>query len=671
MPLQQIRSAPVPPSEATPPPSLFPHLFSPLRIGGMEVKNRILSTGHDTVMAHDGHVTERLIAYQEARAKGGAGLIVVQVSGVHETARYTSHVLMATSDDAIPGYRALADAVHRHGAKICGQLFHPGREIMETQDGTAPVAYAPSAVPNSRFHVMPVPLSLRMIDELVSGYGDAAERLMRAGFDGCEIVASHGYLPAQFLNPNVNLRTDRYGGSMENRLRFLREIAGDIRAKTSSAFVVGLRITGEEHDSQALEAGEVVSFCRLLDDDGLIDYFSVAAGTSASLKGAVHIAPPMFFTSGYSAPFAAAVKQSVSKPVFVAGRINQPQTAEQVLSSGQADMCGMTRAMICDPEMPSKAAAGRVDDIRACIACNQACIGHFHKGYPISCIQFPETGRERTLGIKKPVEHAKRILVAGGGPAGMKAAAVLAARGHDVFLHEAQAQLGGQAKLAQLLPGRAEFGGIITNLAREMELAGVQVFRNSTVSRLLVEELGADAVVIATGGKPHRPTMEGGEDTHVVDAWQVLAGQANVGSRVLIADWRADWIGLGLAERLARDGCTVTLCVEGLFAGETIHGYVRDVMVANLHRLGVEIIPYARLYGSDASTIYMEHTASGEPIIFEGIETLVLSQGHDRVDELEQDLDGFAGDVHVIGDALTPRTAEEAVLEGLKVGRSL
>jgi 2,4-dienoyl-CoA reductase-like NADH-dependent reductase (Old Yellow Enzyme family) len=405
-------------------------------------------------------VGDELIAYHRARAEGGVGLIVVQVAGVHETARYTGHSLMATTDDCIPGYRRLSEMLHGYGCKVFGQVFHPGREIMEGTDGSITAAYAPSAVPNERFHVMPVPLSTRLIGEVVAGYGDAALRMKRAGLDGCEIVASHGYLPLQFLNPRVNLRDDAYGGSMENRLRFLREVVADIRGKVGADFVVGLRITGDEKDADSIEASEVLQFCKMLDGDAARpDYYNVIAGTSASLAGAVHIVPPMIVDNAYVAPFAKAMKAVVSKPVFVAGRINQPQTAEQVIASGQADMCGMTRAMIADPDMPRKAEGGRTDDIRACIACNQACIGHFHLGYSISCIQHPETGREVAYGTRRPAAAPKAIMVVGGGPGGMKAAAVLAERGHRVTLYEAKGQLGGQALLAQLLPGRAEFAG--------------------------------------------------------------------------------------------------------------------------------------------------------------------------------------------------------------------
>lgn len=647
----------------------FPHLFSAIRIAGAEIRNRILSTGHDTVMAHDGHVTERLIAYHEARAKGGAGLIITQVAGVHETARYTSHILMLTDDDAIAGFARLARAVQAHGCRIFGQLFHPGREIMETQDGTQAIAYAPSAVPNSRFHVMPAPLSRAMIGEIVDGYANAARRLKAAGYDGCEIVASHGYLPAQFLNPRTNLRQDEYGGSDENRRRFLTEVAQAIRASVGPEFAVGLRISGDEHDSAGLPPEAVLEHARALDGLGVLDFYNVVAGTSASLSGAIHIVPPMMIEAAYVAPFAAAMKHVVSRPVLVAGRINQPQIAEEVLKGQQADMCGMTRALISDPEMPNKAKAGDVDNIRACIGCNQACIGHFHKGYPISCIQYPETGRELTLAVKPPAPRPRRVMVAGGGPAGMKAACVAAARGHAVTLYEASPQLGGQALLAQLLPGRAEFGGIITNLEAEMARHGVQVVKGRPVTAQLVEREKPDAVIIATGARPRIPDVEGLETAHAVSAWAVLKGEVNVGASVVIADWRADWIGIGLAEKLARDGCRVRLCVEGLMAGETLPLYVRDSLAGRIHKLGVEVVPYARLFGADGRTVYFEHAASGEPMIFEDADTLVLSQGHERQAGLAEALEEMGVELHLIGDALTPRTAEEAVLEGLKAGR--
>ena len=645
------------------------HLFSPLKIRNLKIKNRILSTGHDTTLPTAFVPNDALVAYQQARAEGGVGLIIMQVAGVHETARYTSHLLMATSDDCIPGYRRVAEAVHQHGCALFGQLFHPGREIMESADGTAPVAYAPSAVPNERFHVMPRPMSLTMIREIIDGYAAAAKRLETAGLDGVEVVGSHGYLPAQFLNPRVNLREDRYGGSLENRLRFTREVVAAIRAATGPDFIIGLRISGEEKDAAGLNDLESLEALAAL--DGEFDYFNVVAGSSASFAGAIHIAPPMAFPNGYVAPFAAAAKSKVRTPIFVAGRINQPQDGNQIIASGQADMVGMTRALICDPDMPAKAEAGKLDDIRACIACNQACIGHFHMGYPISCIQHPETGRELTYGKLQPATTRRKVLIAGGGPAGMKAAAVAAARGHEVTLYEAAPRLGGQALLAQLLPGRTEFGGIVTNLSREMELAGVQVRTRTEVTPELVAVEKPDVVVIATGAKPRSPVIEGAETAQVVNAWQVIRNEVNIGASVLIADWRCDWIGLGLAEKLARNGCRVRLAVDGYMAGQRVHQYVRDHWVGILHDLGVEVIPYARLFGVDGSTVYLQHATSGAAMVYEDVDTLVASLGHERVCTLEEALAGSGIETHVIGDCLTPRTAEEAVLEGLKIAAAL
>jgi 2,4-dienoyl-CoA reductase-like NADH-dependent reductase (Old Yellow Enzyme family) len=649
---------------------LFPNLFSPLSIGKVTLKNRIMSTGHDTVLPTDGTVNDALLAYHRARAEGGAGLIVSQVTGVHRSARYTSHILMAVDDDCIPGFRRLAETLHAHDCKLFVQLFHPGREIMETEDGTAPVAYAPSASPSERFHVMPRALSAEMIAEIIEGYGTAAGRMRQAGVDGVEFIASHGYLLAQFLNPQVNRRSDAYGGSSENRLRFLREAIGAARRATGPDFVIGMRISGDEKDPEGLTEDIALEAIKALEDS--LDYVNVIAGSSVSLGAAIHIVPPMFVENAYIAPFAAAVKKAVSIPVMVAGRINQPHEAEAVISSGQADICGMTRAMICDPQMPAKAEVGRPDDIRACIGCNQACIGHFHKGVPISCIQHPETGRELVYGKRLPSAAPKKVLVAGGGPAGMKAAAVAAQRGHKVSLYESQAQLGGQALLAQLLPGRAEFGGIATNLAKEMELAGVSVTLSCEVDRTLIDRERPDAVIVATGGKPRWPeALQIEEGAHVVDAWQVLRNEANLGGSVVIADWRCDWVGLGLAELLAASGRRVRLAVNGLHAGELLQSYVRDTMASRIHRLGVEVTPYARLYGVDEDTAYFQHSASGDPIIFEEVESLVLAQGQEPQDALLGCLEGYEGEILPIGDCLAARTAEEAVLEGLKAAWSL
>ncbi len=647
--------------------SQFPHLFAPVEIGPVTVPNRIVSTGHHTYLT-DRAPNRELIAYHEARAKGGAGLIVTEIIAVHETAMFSGRLLSALDESCIPPYRALADRLHAHGTKVFAQLFHQGREILSSTTGMIPATYAPSAVPNERFHMMPRPMPVSLIHDIVEGFGRAAGYLAAAGYDGVEIVGNQGYLPAQFLCAATNRREDAYGGDFQRRLRFVREVIATARSAAPD-LALGLRISGDELDDCGLNAEDVVEICAALSDE--LDYFSVVAGTSASLGASVHIVPPMGIESGYTAPYGAAIRQRTGKPVIVTGRINQPQVAESLLAGGQADLCGMTRALVADPDMPDKTARGALDEIRACIGCNQSCIGRAHKGLPISCIQNPTSGRETTLPPLARAERAKRVMVIGGGPAGMQAAIAAAQRSHDVTLYEASPHLGGQALLAQKLPGREEFGGIVTNFASELRRAGGRVETGVAMTAETIRSGAPDTVILATGARPYMPEFEGCEEAHVVNAWDVVSGRTHVGSTVVVADWRADWIGLGLAEDLSRKGSAVTLCSNAVMAGESLQVYTRNHYVGRLFRLGVAMVTHARLFGVAGGTVYFQNTLSLEPIVLEGVDTVVLSLGHTAVDSLVHALSDEVFEVLAIGDCLSPRTAEEAVYEGLLAGRGI
>jgi 2,4-dienoyl-CoA reductase-like NADH-dependent reductase (Old Yellow Enzyme family) len=647
----------------------FTHLFSPFSIKGICIRNRILSTGHDTDLGRHGLPTEELIAYQRARAKGGVGLIIVQVVAVHDSARYTPEVLMGTEDESVPHFRRVFDAIHAEGAVAFVQLFHPGRELLWRKGGLVQTPLAPSVAPTERFRLVPRELTRGLIGEIVDGYGAAARRLAQAGADGVEVVASHGYLPAQFLNPKVNRRDDEYGGSLANRLRIFRQIAASIRTQAPASLISGLRISGDEFDLNGCAEEETLTACRDLKDE--FDYFNVIGGTSASASGAVHIAPPMTLSPGYMAAFSGKLRNSIDKPVFVAGRINQPQEAERLLRAGLADMCGMTRAMICDPEMPNKARDGRLDDIRACIACNQACIGHAQLGASISCIQYPESGRELQFGRPYRTSRIRKIMVVGAGPGGMKAAAVAAAAGHDVTLFERAKRLGGKTHLAQMLPHRAEFGGIITNLSREMQLAKVKVVLGVEVTPALMASESPDAIIIATGARTILPPLEGEAAIAILTGDKVVSDPTEVGDRVLIYDWLADWTGVGLAEKLANLGRDVTLAVNGICAAAAIQNYVRDAAIARIFKLEVKTLPFMRLYGVDGRSAYLIHTAAQEPVVIENLDSVVTVYPGVPETVLAEHARRLCAYVQLIGDALSPRTAEEAVYEGMVAARNL
>ena len=649
---------------------LFPNLFSPFELKGKRIKNRLFLPAHGTGYAEGGTVGDQGLAYYQARVSRGIGLLITEANQVVPLEGQKYPQLSAASDDCIPRLRRLADLCAAHDCRFFGQLYHEGRARAHSIDGSREVAIAPSALPDERFHIMPRAMTVAMIEDLVNRFAAAAQRMFKGGTDGVELLVGMGYLHAQFLSPRTNVRTDAYGGSSRGRTRFLRETLMAMREATGEDFIIGIRIAGTEYDPDGLTQEDAIETCQSLDHDGLVDFVNVCAAGTHGLVGASHIVPPMFVSPGPTLPLAGAVRAAVSVPVLTAGRINQAQQAEHALATGQADMVGMVRALITDPAFAEKAADDRPDEIRACIACNQACIGHRHSGHGISCIQFPETGRELEYGARKPAPSRKRVAVIGGGPGGMKAAVVAAERGHAVTLYEKTARLGGQALLAQALPGRAEFGGLVTNHESEMQRHRVGIEKNTEVTAEMVLRDLPDAVVIATGAVPYRPPGAF-EEAHVVTAWDVIENRANVGNSVVVADWRCDWVGMGLAEKLAAEGCTVRLCVNGEMAGESIQAYVRHQWAGRLHRLGVEVVPYMRLFGADADTVYMQHVMTEEAVLCEDVDTLVLAYGHAAEFALHDALEGKIEALYAVGDCLSPRTAEEAVLEGLKVGAAI
>ena len=648
---------------------MYENLFEPINLGPSQIRNRIFNPPHGTTLGANGLVSDELIAYHEARARGGAGLIILEGMAFHPSFAFESAYLNAGRDDIIPGMTALARACRGQGTAVFGQLFHAGRSVRYSHDGSRPLVFSASDTPDDRYRVVPIPMPNDMVWEVIESYATAAARLAEAGLDGIEILASQGYLIGQFLNPITNRRDDEFGGNLENRMRFLSESIARTRRAIGSSKTLGIRITLDEKTQFGMEAGEAIKVCQALEHEGHLDYFSVISGSSASPDGWIHVFPPMAVPPAFVANDAAQLRSVVTKPVLVAGRINQAQAASQILSEGKADMIGMVRALIADPEFPNKAAANRSDDIRACIGCNQACVGHRLTHHAISCIQNPVTGRE--LEFRTRSTQPKRLVwVIGGGPGGMKAAVTAADQGHEVVLYEKQSKLGGQVNLAEKLPGRSEFGGVTTNLMNELDRSSVQVCLSSSANPEAFRTIGPDVVIVSTGAVPRLPDVEV-TGTPFFSAWSVIAGEKPVGQNVVIADWSSDWSAMGVAHMLALSGYKVRIFSGASTCGESIPAIVRDQWFGELQSLNVELTCYARFFGAEDQTAFFQHTINGDAITCEDVDAIISCYPPRSNDDCEWVSDLNTPDtppfqIKKIGDALAPRTVEEAVLEGLK-----
>jgi 2,4-dienoyl-CoA reductase-like NADH-dependent reductase (Old Yellow Enzyme family)/thioredoxin reductase len=636
-------------------------LFSPLRLGPIEIPNRIVSTSHQTSLVHDHLPTDDLVAYHRARAAGGAGLIVVEATAVHPTGLLTAHTVGGYLPEIVPVWRRMSEAVHAHGTRLMCQLFHGGREMIAS--GTRPPAVAPSSIPSARFKTEPRALTKTEIAEMLDGYRRAAAYAAEGGLDGVEVCAGFGYLPTQFLSRHANARTDEYGGSFENRFRFLREVLAAMREGFGVTGAIGCRLTDESTSDVGTDPEDVLRAAEAVGTEGLADYVSVALGSSPTYRGSTWIVPPASTAQNAIEAFARTVKARTPVPVMATGRVLDPAEADRLIAEGVCDAVGMTRAQIADPNLARRARAG--ERITRCIGCNQGCIGHYHAGVPIACTVNPWAGYERTLPPPSRSERPGTVVVVGAGPGGCAAAAAAAARGHRVVVFEREHAPGGQMRLARSAPGHAEVAeGLLEILAAWLSGADVRTGTEASAAAVLAEE--PDRVVLATGAVPHRPAI-GGDGVAVVGAWEALAG-AEVGGRVVVSDWGGDWTGLDTAEALAVRGADVRLVTSAVAFGESVHQYQRNLYLARLDDAGVELVHHLRPLSLAPGRVTFENVFSGRPVEIGDVDTLVVHAGRTAGDELYLELEAAGVSVERAGDCLGPRSFEEAIREGTLAG---
>jgi 2,4-dienoyl-CoA reductase-like NADH-dependent reductase (Old Yellow Enzyme family)/thioredoxin reductase len=541
----------------------------------------------------------------------------------------------------------VAEAVHAHGTRLFLQLLQGGRERISSPP--RPPALAPSEVPSLRFHVEPRELSGDEIDAVVEGHARAAANAAAAGLDGIEISGAHNYLVAQFFTPALNRRTDGWA----EQTRFVKAVVAAVRA-AAPELAVGIRLSADSESAQAVAA----------DLGELVDFMSLALGESSTYIGSTGIVPPPPVPENAIAALTGPFR--VGPPLIATSRIVDPVEGDRLIGEGRCDAVGMTRALITDPDLPRKARESRLEDVLRCIGCN-ACIAHYHAGTPIACAQNPRTGRELTLPRSQASPAPRRIVVVGAGPAGLAAAAEARAAGHEVVLLERGRRIGGQLALAGAAPMHEEVARSL-RLNYERLVLGVDLRFVAEADEEVVSNLEPDAVVVATGARPYEPEHDF-SDLEAVQAWDVLAGNRPRGARVIVADWGGDAAGFAAAELLHVAGNDVTLALGSAAAGESLHQYQRNVYLGRLYRAGVRLEHHLELTGARSGRALFRNLFAREVETALPADLLVLALGRIPVHGLRERLAARGLQVHEAGDCLSPRSLEEAILEGTLAAR--
>jgi 2,4-dienoyl-CoA reductase-like NADH-dependent reductase (Old Yellow Enzyme family)/thioredoxin reductase len=642
---------------------MFERLQQSVNIGSLEIKNRFVVPPMGTNFGGpDGAVTDQLISYYTARAKGGFGLIIVEVTAVDPLGKAIPNELGLWSDDCIPGMRRLVDSVHKHGARIAVQLHHAGRQTSRAIIGAQPVAPSPVACPVMR--EIPRELSTEETETVIDRFRDAAVRAREAGFDAVEIHGAHGYLIAQYMSASTNKRLDAFGGNFASRMRFPLEIIDRTRAALGREFPLLFRVSADEKVHGGRSIAETKAVARLVEAHG-IDAVHVSICTYGSLHW---MFVPGSIPPGFNVGAAEEIKKSVSIPVITVGRINDPYLAEDIIASGKADLVAFGRESLADPELPNKVRDGDIEGIAPCIACLQGCVGYLFNPaiQKISCLVNPFTGKEGT----HPLEAAsvkKKVMVVGGGPGGLLCAWVAAKRGHDVTCYEKNDVLGGQFRLGGIPPTKQD---IITALKYYVTMGrkyGVRFRLGQEVTPLLVAQEQPDVVVLATGGLPLRPAIPGIGNPRVLDAIDVLGGKQAVDGVVLVVG--GGMVGAETADFLGEQGCRVTILEMDDAIAKAVQPGPRLYLLKRLEEHRTTILVKATVTELRADGV--TYRADGTLHRLEGFDAVVLALGATAHNPLEAQLRGLVKEVHVLGDALKARTAIDATQEAAAIAVAL